>query len=568
MPVLNLAGQAAMGIAGGTLSIDGATPAALSGITGGEPRWYQQNTLIFQDVGGGNVLKQYNLTTLTVSAFDPSGEDRLAGGNGKFAAFLSPGGVRTNYSGLASLPAAAIGDIDESGNLVINTNFQAGTGLAAYDPTGALKSSVGVTLLYNDPIPFRSGYYAYLTAVGGYVRTLAGVLVPALVRTDGVVSTLVPVVVSGELWLLERTDRLTIRRAMEDEGYEVSYGMTTFTPDAREISPGVARIAWSVTQGETPDQLVVLDLTVATGANTLGVVSGGALVFTPQAALPVIALPATVNTSGSGTSGGSGGSPVGPPTGVDTVRGTTGVDRLRALPRRREYPELDRVPDDFTRRTLKLLWDRTWDFEDRIRQMQVTQGVQETTIASVTANLDAVRRKAEAASIQSGLPTAPIPAPPGVPGPSPGPPPPGPDPGPGPGTPPPGNAPSGCANAGANGHLPAGTSLDATAIGMIVCGVGHEFPALSAAAVDQATRDANQAQLLGRVIWHLQLAGFQAGKQRNPSQAISGDKVTVLVGGGYHAYDIFTGPPFNQPLTVKCDEVVPADYVPDGGIPD
>jgi hypothetical protein len=44
--------------------------------------------------------------------------------------------------------------------------------------------------------------------------------------------------------------------------------------------------------------------------------------------------------------------------------------------------------------------------------------------------------------------------------------------------------------------------------------------------------------------------------------------VTILIDGIWRAYDIFTGPPFNEPLTVKADQVFPADTVPDGGIPD
>ena len=42
------------------------------------------------------------------------------------------------------------------------------------------------------------------------------------------------------------------------------------------------------------------------------------------------------------------------------------------------------------------------------------------------------------------------------------------------------------------------------------------------------------------MIWHLKLAGFEAGRQKNPSGAISGDKLTVFLEGKWVAYDCFS----------------------------
>jgi hypothetical protein len=72
-------------------------------------------------------------------------------------------------------------------------------------------------------------------------------------------------------------------------------------------------------------------------------------------------------------------------------------------------------------------------------------------------------------------------------------------------------------------------------------------------------------ELLRRMIWHMHLAGYQAGRQRNPSGVISNDKLTIFINGAWHAYDVFG---LQDPLTVHFLEVSPASYVPDGGIPD
>ena len=125
---------------------------------------------------------------------------------------------------------------------------------------------------------------------------------------------------------------------------------------------------------------------------------------------------------------------------------------------------------------------------------------------------------------------------------------------------------AGCAAAGADGHVTG--SLTPETAGLIVCGTGNEFPGLKLATVDQATRDANQLQLLLRMIWHLNLAGFTAGRQRNPSGIVSGDKLTVLIGSVYYAYDVFEGVPFNVDMPTQMLQVFPADYVAEAGTAD
>ena len=127
---------------------------------------------------------------------------------------------------------------------------------------------------------------------------------------------------------------------------------------------------------------------------------------------------------------------------------------------------------------------------------------------------------------------------------------------------------NGCASCGVDGHPTAGQPLDQNTAGQIICGTAQEFPALVEPCIDQATRDANALELLLRMIWHLNLYGFTAGRQQNPSLLISEDKLTFSVGGVFWAYDVFLGVDFSAPLPVQMLPVAPASYVAEAGIAD
>jgi hypothetical protein len=126
---------------------------------------------------------------------------------------------------------------------------------------------------------------------------------------------------------------------------------------------------------------------------------------------------------------------------------------------------------------------------------------------------------------------------------------------------------AGCASAGATGHDTGGL-LDAVRAGQIICGTGNEWSALKNVTADQATRDTNTVELLRRMIWHLQQAGFTSGRQKNPSGAISKDKLCVVVSTVLRVYDIFPGVDYTQPLTTQMLETAPAVLIDDAGIPD
>ena len=137
------------------------------------------------------------------------------------------------------------------------------------------------------------------------------------------------------------------------------------------------------------------------------------------------------------------------------------------------------------------------------------------------------------------------------------------DPAPGPAPPP--TVPPGTPNPNHVGPGP----LTADRAHAVINATANEFPSLTA---PRGTTDEGVAaaqELLRRMIWHLQLAGYQAGRQRNPSGALSNDKLTIFIDGAWHAYDVFNdlGAP-GVPMKVQFWEVTPANYVADPGIPD
>jgi hypothetical protein len=103
----------------------------------------------------------------------------------------------------------------------------------------------------------------------------------------------------------------------------------------------------------------------------------------------------------------------------------------------------------------------------------------------------------------------------------------------------------------------------------VVHATGREFPHLTAAPPTESEGIRRAEELLLRTIWHLRQAGFEAGRQRNPSGAISNDKLTIVIDGGWHAFDIFydLGRPGVQMRTIFL-EVYPAGPISYPGIPD
>lgn len=116
-------------------------------------------------------------------------------------------------------------------------------------------------------------------------------------------------------------------------------------------------------------------------------------------------------------------------------------------------------------------------------------------------------------------------------------------------------------------HVPAGPLTEDRARDVVMA-TAKEFPGLTAV-FDSDEGAVNAArELLLRTIWHLHLAGYDAGRQKNPSGAISDDKMTIFVNGAWHAYDIFSLGFRGRATTVQFLEVGSPNPLAEGGIPD
>jgi hypothetical protein len=233
------------------------------------------------------------------------------------------------------------------------------------------------------------------------------------------------------------------------------------------------------------------------------------------------------------------------------------VEVVEVATLRRQYPHVDTVTDFSTQQSLKLLWDRVFSLQEQVTAAQATI---DDLIAGHNANERALlvaARNAREALAQNQLST------PGAVTPG----------GPGDDDDLPGGGDGGDGQAGFNAGLPSGhggsTGLTAIHAGQLVGGTMNEHAALRNPTLTIGERLTNAENLLRRVIWHLQLAGFTSGRQKNPSGLISQDKITVVVDGVLRAYDIFIDlSNFAIQLKGHMGEVGPPKMVGDAGIPD
>jgi hypothetical protein len=293
--VLNVLGNAAYGVGDQGISIDGAVPAALAGILAGEPRWIGNALVIFQNNTAGGIYT-YNTSTLALTAVDALGENRLGAGAGVYAAYLAGGGtpgVRTNITGFGNLPFAAIGDVTETGQVVVIPDAANYQGVSVFDATGTGLWSLSVGLAVGTQPHARVNVTAYADVASGtwHLWQNAPPLQQSFTAPTGfpVVWT-VPCFVGGALYVLEQSDRLTFRQKDATSGYIITTGLS-FNPDVRLLSPGVVRIGWCINAGESTDSLRLMDLIVATGVNQVAQPSAGTMVFTPGTQLVATAIP-------------------------------------------------------------------------------------------------------------------------------------------------------------------------------------------------------------------------------------------------------------------------------------
>ena len=134
MPRLNSVGSALMGVAGGITSVDGATPTALVGSTGGGWEWLTDTTIIGQALIPSlhaTEWRIYQLTPLSAAAatlVSTEGANQIKAGGGVWEKWWS-NGVTTNVVAVPSLPAAGIGAVDWDGIWAVNTVYSTGSGV-------------------------------------------------------------------------------------------------------------------------------------------------------------------------------------------------------------------------------------------------------------------------------------------------------------------------------------------------------------------------------------------------------------------------------------------------------
>jgi len=231
---------------------------------------------------------------------------------------------------------------------------------------------------------------------------------------------------------------------------------------------------------------------------------------------------------------------------------------------KRQFPHVDDIVDWRAQQTIRLLWDRVFDLEARVQALTTTvlnlvgaTNQQETEIADVKREAD----QALALSQTTSQEVTPSPVGPNDAG----------------------QGAYGCSVAGANGDI-AGDQTPITA-GKIVCGVGNEYPTLTAVAANQPARDANRDELLDRIVWHLNQAGYPCS--RYPT--VNGRPWTLLFDAkgpngepvrqyAYRVIDYSAGPPaatsppdYTTPYTtvmVFSGMTIGATTIPDAGIPD
>lgn len=223
---------------------------------------------------------------------------------------------------------------------------------------------------------------------------------------------------------------------------------------------------------------------------------------------------------------------------------------------KRIRPHVGEVQDWNAQQSLSLVWNRIFTLQEQLTAAQATIAQLVAGHNTNEANVAIATRLAKDALTPTMVPGAAFAPPPdeedgGLPGGGDG-----------------GLGNEGCAAAGASGH-DSGGLLTAVRAGQIACGTGNEFSALRNPTPTLEERLANREELLLRVIWHLKEAGFSAGRQQNPSGAISPNKFTVVVDAVLRAYDCLLASGDNTiQMQMSMDEVGSPVMVDDAGIAD
>jgi hypothetical protein len=150
---------------------------------------------------------------------------------------------------------------------------------------------------------------------------------------------------------------------------------------------------------------------------------------------------------------------------------------------KRQYPHVDDVKDWRAQQSLRLLWDRTFALEARLQALEATAGdlveatnQQETQLADVALKADQALAEVQLANTAESV---------------------------------------------AAGDIGPFTGDDRTLenAGKVICGVGTEWASLCVATATLVARQTNADEMLDRIVWHLNQAGFAAARYPTPAGA-------------------------------------------------
>jgi len=305
-------GKGLMGQGSGTISIDGVEPPSLTGYVGGGWGWLDDDTCGGQAFTGGLwhlkqlVVSTDTLTDLvaTTSASDLAQQFRA--GNLNWARFVAGGGIHSSAGLGLTLPLAALGDIDASGRMAVVQNYAADNGIVTYAANGSTMATISASVLAgtqrlrakDDLVAYQDGQLKW------HLRDIvSGSLASFAPRTDVVVASMVPVKISGTVWVVEvSATAISIRPATSSTGYILSTSPNIFFPDAVSLSAGTVRVGWSITSGESRTSLRLADFVTTTGGFTSGTTASGSLVLTPESPITPSATPVGPVEGGTRTS--------------------------------------------------------------------------------------------------------------------------------------------------------------------------------------------------------------------------------------------------------------------------
>jgi hypothetical protein len=297
MPRLNVTGDALMGIGGltGNISVNGSVPASLTTVAGGDWRWLTSGIIAGQaDTGSGFGLYKVTLPNTLAALETPiQAGINFSAGNSVWAVWRLPenGGVRTSVTNFGPFTNYGLGDVDFEGNFGFIQNRAEGRGLITYTSTGTRLASWDVQISF-PTIRLQDGLISYSTTGGQWhLRDVATGTLQSFANQAATVSAMVPAITGGITYVLEQRDAdITLRPATSGTGYVIA-AAPAFNSDVIELSAGVLRIAWSLTSGEGPTQLRMMDLNLNTGSNTLWSTASGSLVSSAGPTLTAASFP-------------------------------------------------------------------------------------------------------------------------------------------------------------------------------------------------------------------------------------------------------------------------------------